>query len=978
MNKVWWRECWRARRLDALALLVISIFFVIFFYPIFFGGKFFVINDAFVYSYPLRAAAWSEIRRGHLPLWTPLLLSGYPLLSMAQIGIGYPLTWGYLFLPARWAEQIYTLTPYLLVPIFIYAYAREIKRSRLAALLAGLTFGYGGLMVSAVANNGLLANAVMWLPLMLIAIERARHRRFIPCLLGATAAYTMSVLTGIGQGFVYAGVVALAYALFLVLAQKPLSAAEDSNIAGENLKIAGWKEWERWRPLAVAVAAMILSAGVAAFQILETMRAQRRSIRSILSYEIFTEGAYTFKLALKSFLFPLHYISHATGWVSPLALVLAVLAVVVAIRSDGRRDARIFFWLALALVAWVLMLGASTPVYQLVYRIPVINSFRAPARHAFEWTFSIAILSSYGWDSATRLFQRAKERLTERQTATLVSGLILLAAGLIVGVLWQLDFAATPPRWDESNHYPNFPETRYLFWKFILALITLLVVWLGWRIIATRWRVMLLAGSIVLACFVEPSIMAARWWWPALKTAERFDRLSPASRFLQAQAPEAYRSYTRTVLWTEEYLEQPRLDSSNLTMLHGLRNTGGYEPLILERYSRALGNVTMDAASPRPGFQPDTSLFEARSHVLDILNTAYVVSYADQLIEPTLPIEREGIRFGAPNISQEIKPGETKRLEGAARLCDMLALVTSMADSAQEADGAIVAKLRLFTADGRVIERELRAGVDTAEWAHDRADVLRVIRHGLAPVFDSLPGDENNSFIFHRYWTRISLNERAQIDRIEITNISAHATLGLWKMTLYDSISKFSMPLPHYDLKRWEPAYEQDGVEIIRNKRALPRVWLVAEAVAVDGEEALHRIRGESEQQFDPARTALLEVSPKELPDLPGGLPPIGSSARITVSESNRLVIETTSTTPAVLVTSEANYPGWSATIDGQKAPLHTADFLLRGVALPAGAHRVEMRYTAPAARGGAMLSVFTLLLLGALAFVERRARRRG
>ncbi|HEY0406808.1 MAG TPA: YfhO family protein, partial [Pyrinomonadaceae bacterium] len=83
------------------------------------------------------------------------------------------------------------------------------------------------------------------------------------------------------------------------------------------------------------------------------------------------------------------------------------------------------------------------------------------------------------------------------------------------------------------------------------------------------------------------------------------------------------------------------------------------------------------------------------------------------------------------------------------------------------------------------------------------------------------------------------------------------------------------------------------------------------------------------------------------------------------------------SPTPTVLVVSEANYPGWAATVDGQPTPVHTADFLLRGVALTAGAHRVEMRYTAPAARNGAMLSALTLLGLAALAFIERRARRK-
>ena len=45
-------------------------------------------------------------------------------------------------------------------------------------------------------------------------------------------------------------------------------------------------------------------------------------------------------------------------------------------------------------------------------------------------------------------------------------------------------------------------------------------------------------------------------------------------------------------------------------MLYGLRNVGGYEPLILERYSRALGGVWMDATTPLTGFKPNIALFE--------------------------------------------------------------------------------------------------------------------------------------------------------------------------------------------------------------------------------------------------------------------------------------------------------------------------------------------------------------------------------
>src|SRR5499426_3124417 len=121
---------------EAAPIAVIVAFFVAFFWPAIFSDMCFVSGDALVYSYPMRQAAWEMIRNGVLPLWTPHILSGYPLLSMAQLGIGYPLTWGYLFLPGHLAEEIYVLAPYLLTPAFVYAYLRTVNCSRLGSLLA--------------------------------------------------------------------------------------------------------------------------------------------------------------------------------------------------------------------------------------------------------------------------------------------------------------------------------------------------------------------------------------------------------------------------------------------------------------------------------------------------------------------------------------------------------------------------------------------------------------------------------------------------------------------------------------------------------------------------------------------------------------------------------------------------------------------------------------------------------------------------
>jgi|SRR5262245_26905748 len=97
------------------------------------------------------------------------------------------------------------------------------------------------------------------------------------------------------------------------------------------------------------------------------------------------------------------------------------------------------------------------------------------------------------------------------------------------------------------------------------------------------------------------------------------------------------------------------------------------------------------------------------------------------------------------------------------------------------------------------------------------------------------------------------------------------------------------------------------------------------------------------------------------------------ASARIITYKPSRLVIETKTDQDALLVLSEMHYQGWVATPDGVKTPIHNTNFLLRGVIIPAGLHRVEIRYRAPIARNGAIITLFTLLLISALAIFGKR-----
>jgi hypothetical protein len=963
-----WR---RDHHADLGALAVILIFFLLFFWRVFLRGDLPLIGDPMGYSHPLRSVAWEMIRSGSLPLWTPYIFSGYPLLSMAQLGLGYPVTWVYLFLPAHWAETVYVIAPFLLAPAFVYAYVRVLGRSRLAALIAGLSFTYGGMMASKL-SNGMLPNAVMWLPLMLISIEQARTGRFLPSLVGATGAYAMSILTGIGQGFLLVGMIAGAYSLFV--------AAYDFRRL----------RWRVWKPVGVAVGSLVLATGVAAFQIFETWTALRLSIRSELTYDIFGQLSLPPWRAWGALWIPLYYHIESAPFLAPAVLALAVAGVIAAVKRPAAHH-QAFFWLAMTLVASLLILGTYTPFYRLVYHLPILNKFRGPSRHSFEWTFALSILAAYGWD----LLAAVRLRLADprRRNLLVASAVVCVLLGAVATVFWRRGIKSFVPL--DSEIELAQAAKNYLVWKIAFVIFTAGALWSAWRLSYSRGRTLLIIGCLAGIFFVEAYFfMAFAWMYPPAPT-EWFTRVRPPKEFLKHRLTPQERVYLRVVGFSLKDLEPSTLDFLNLAAPDKVQNIAGYEPLILRRYSHALGDVWLDGVRklvdrPLDDMQraPDFELFDPRSHVLDLLNTSIVAGYTNLDVNLPALTKKGGIPFAFAEYLPP-DPREPRFLTAPRAEGDILAVVSTLAFSGAVEQGKPVGKLLVHTTDGRLIERQLLAGQDTAEWAHSRPDVMRNARHRIAPVFASTPGDEQNSFPAHTYWTRLPLGARVSVDRIEIVPPASPVVLRLWKATLYDSASGRGTPLLFATAKeyeqylwlrdpaRWQPIYANGDVVMLDNKRALPRAWLVGEAEAVDEEEALRRISGTSERKFEPRRTALLEVPAAELPSLPGGMLNGSAEARVVSYEPNRLVIETKCESAALLVISEINYPGWVATIDGAPVKIYPTNYILRGVATPAGTHRVEMRYTAPGALRGAMVSAGTLSALVAMIVWSRRRRGR-
>ncbi|ATB34462.1 YfhO family protein [Melittangium boletus] len=158
---------------------------------------------------------------------------------------------------------------------------------------------------------------------------------------------------------------------------------------------------------------------------------------------------------------------------------------------------------------------------------------------------------------------------------------------------------------------------------------------------------------------------------------------------------------------------------------------------------------------------------------------------------------------------------------------------------------------------------------------------------------------------------------------------------------------------------------------LLRNPRVLPRAYLATPVCEPDVDAARARVFSRA---FQPGRQVVLECPP----GAPEDAPPAGDEpgqVRFVRYTPEHVELDVEARRSTVLVLNDAWYSGWSATVDGQPAPILPANVAVRGLRLPAGTHRVTFTYQAAGLRLGAGLSLGGLALLALALWYERRER---
>ncbi len=560
---------------DLVALAVWTGAIVVFFWKAVSLQEAFFYFDITEINYPYRDFFARELRAGRFSRWHPGLYCGFPLYSESQAGYFHPLK--YLLYPwlATWkAFNLDTILSVWLTGVGAYGWLRRHVGSS-GALTGAAVFGLSGFVWAHFVHTSMI-NALASVPLLFWALEAAwEGGRLRPLALGALAMACQVFAGHLQDTILTAGALGL-YSLYR-------SATERGGRA-------------RFAVLGLAGGLVVLALVISAVQWIPSKELLDRSPRAEgLTWDNLTFGSWHPEL-LPSLVVREAYGTRARGtdWMNgyypyhEMNAYMGLIALALAIVGGAAyRDRWVGFWVLLAGIGGILMLGRFTFLFDHAHRVPIAGSSRIPVRFHLWVALAVAALSAVGVD---RLARPGVVRL--RLAIGVAIALVLASIPILIAVyapVWT-----EPYRWTMPNHLARF---RWLGRELTMATVrTSLLVGLA-GVVATlaaraidprlRSRLAALLPVLVIADLLgahsedAPTITPAYWTDPP-PTARRL-KADPACNRIFGIAERASNEpgYASTPI---DFLSHRDPLGWSLAPVWGLASSAGETPIIPRRY----------------------------------------------------------------------------------------------------------------------------------------------------------------------------------------------------------------------------------------------------------------------------------------------------------------------------------------------------------------------------------------------------------
>lgn len=886
--------------------LALSLLVILFFHQLVFTANILARGDTFAYFYPYWHARDAALAAGRLPLWTPDLFMGVPLLGNSQLGTFYPPNWLTITLTPPDAIRISIIVHIIWGALGMYVLGRRVIRlETMAALTAALVFALGGTLSARVEQINQL-QGLAWLPWIVALYLRTLHRpaRGIPWLAAALAlqfytGHTQTVfITGIGLGV-------------LALIRPP-------------------------RQIPRALIVLALGGGLAMLlalpQLIPTIELASVGNRSG-GFNPEQAMAFSFSpFAVGRGLLPSYDGLISTEYiVYPGVIGLALALIGAASRSWRSR----LPWLMLAGVGLFFAFGLYNPVYWTLASLPGFNLFRVPARWLALFALGAAVLAGIGVETFARQ-GRAGWR-------------VLLLIVLVTGGL----IAVSPLIARLPDGTPPLPPTPISFAAWIIALIVAIgILRFGgrWRSLAPTALIAALAVELFLASGVLPfnDLTTPEAWHggrftqfqvraleadqlPAGRTLsissidfDPGDRAALESRFGASCLSETAIRTAFIAIKLKETL------APNLPLVYGIPSADGFDGGLLPTgaYTAFTTLLLPDGELPtldgrlreilsRPAFCRGACIPELRW--LNLMNVRYLIT------DKVFDLWHEDVAYDTQ--FELVTGGDTV---SHPIIVPFPATAVDLLVTCPDAAPCLSPAVTLIDADGGETRLD-GALTDAAIDIYQRARL-------------TFPSPLTPAALRFESETPITLRAVTLVDTR--TGNFQQTTFAPWVRVLSS------------DIKLYE------------NASVMPRAFVISGDVrfAADDAAALALM---GDPAFDPQSTLVLTGAGQNMSGAQAS-----SSSVIREYAPERVVVEVESSAGGWLVLTDAHYPGWQATVNGEPTPIIRADVMFRAVPIPAGTSTVVFSYE-PAWLPGALIAGaaawVAVLSWGAVAVIRRR-----
>lgn len=866
-------------------------------------------------------------------LWNPYIQSG----TFISKDIG----WQSLYLPGMLVMRMFPnpfgynlllLLHYSGAGFFTFLFLKKLGLKDIACFIGGITFMFCGFFTAHKGHHSMVMTAT-YLPLLLYFIENLIVSGSVKWLTWATFAFGLSILADYTAVSMYIGMVSFPYILFRVMHGVEF---RDRSIRQKLFHIVLYL-------LVIFIGGMML----AALEILPILESLKYVTRQQISFEIFT--SYSFPLRLLPLLF-FPYIYGATSfsfytvpYFGPWNLtelagymgILPFLFIILCFLLFRNKDRQIYFWTGVFLFAFLLALGDSTPFYKLLYRVPVYNLFRAPARNWLEVNFAAAILSSFFIHHLV-----TDSTLQANNYYRIVRGVAVAFLGMLFSILaFRKSLAHSTENlqlWLQNTRLAS----PAIYVPLILSVFSVVLIYLSFQNRRNKkfWALIAIIIFIDLFSFGHFHDTA----YLSFKIFQ--EQPNSVADFLNAANVDK-KSYRILPLNMTDY-ENQLYPSTNL--LYGFSVVNGYSPIWLKDYA-SLTRFGVDGTV-------DKNQVFLNSSTLSVLSTKYIIAsdpedkaFLQSIVADYGPDSDSVLVDDFNDPAWKFVWPERKRkgsiiipVNGSVAVDMMLYSFTPIAKTVYKVTFSARTSRKKMADD---ILRIAFIGEDY-DSSEQRAyispsEVSSEFRKFTVYLYS---GEQPPATAFLRFFTRSK--SPYEIKDVQFVKPGGYAYWG--------SQSSTEVSFPLYQKKYESP----EGIVVYENMNFLPRARFVNNVVTVpDADTAIYALRYDT--ALNPSDAALVEgldVS-QELDE--------GQVIDTDFSKDSAVTLSVKSGERSFLVLSDSWYPGWKAFVDGEETQIYRTNGVSRGIFVEgAGVHQVQFRFVPMSFYVGLGITTATMLTL--------------